>query len=397
MKHVLVIPSWYPSMVGDAGGSFFREQAIELARAGCKVGVVYPELRSLKLWRPLERRFGDYTVADDEGVATFRWRGFNWFPRVTAGIKHLWIKHGLELFERYIHDHGKPDLLHSHAILYGGVLGARISTSYNIPLVITEHSSGYALGGLRPSELALAKLVAATASELLCVSDHLGSTLRTALATPKAWRTVPNMVSEDFLSRPFSQPTQRRSFSFINVGLANANKRQANIIRAFADSFQATADCRLTICGDGPELPGLKELAHSLRVADRVKFAGALPRRAVLEEVAAADAFVLSSAYETFGLALVEALALGKPVISTRCGGSDSIVRPTDGILVPVDDPTSMARAMLAVYEGTSVFSPAEIRRGCEKRFGPRAVIERLMKVYGECIFTTQPSTMEAI
>ena len=58
------------------------------------------------------------------------------------------------------------------------------------------------------------------------------------------------------------------------------------------------------------------------------------------------DAFVHPSRYETFGIVLVEALSTGRPVIATRCGGPNDIVRSEDGTLVDVDDATGLAEAM---------------------------------------------------
>ena len=68
--HILIIPSWYPEFEGDYVGSFFREQAIGISRQNCKVGIIYPELKSL---RSLKFRFIPRLVRyDDMGLITYK-------------------------------------------------------------------------------------------------------------------------------------------------------------------------------------------------------------------------------------------------------------------------------------------------------------------------------------
>ncbi|MBK6756608.1 MAG: glycosyltransferase [Moraxellaceae bacterium] len=131
-----------------------------------------------------------------------------------------------------------------------------------------------------------------------------------------------------------------------------------------------------------PEQERLRQLSSQLGVSKQVVFLGARKRQEVLETVAAANAFVLSSRYETFGVVIVEALALGKPVVATRCGGPESIISNEDGILVDVDDIDALADAMLDVYTNYSNYHPEGIRQRCLERFGEEAVTTQLKMVY---------------
>ena len=99
-------------------------------------------------------------------------------------------------------------------------------------------------------------------------------------------------------------------------------KRMGRLIEVTAD-IEGTA---LAIIGDGPERGMLEELARALGVADRVYFAGRQSRSAMLSIVASADIFVLNSSWESFAHALLEAMALGIPVISTAIGGPMEVV-----------------------------------------------------------------------
>lgn len=382
--HVLIIPSWYPAYPGDFGGSFFREQAHALAKSGCKVGVIYPQLRSLKDWRSaLNGRFG-VSFEEDEGVPTYRGHGMNWFPRMTKLSSFLWEIYGLWLYKCYEKKYGRPDIIHAHSIFYAGHLARKILSSYGVPYVITEHSSAYGRGLISNSQIRLAKLAAFQAQKRIAVSEEFCKLLDGFYDDPRSkWTYIPNMVNDVFLD--FPTPSSKRdedSFVFLSVATLVPIKGHERLLRAFAKVCIKNDKSILKIGGDGPCRSELERLAGDLGISDKVMFLGLLKREQVLEEMAKADSFVLSSKYETFGVVVVEALALGKPVVATRCGGAESIIRNRDGILVPPDSVDELAEAMLLLYHKIDEFDLNEIRASCKSRFGAQAIAGRLKSIY---------------
>jgi glycosyltransferase involved in cell wall biosynthesis len=117
------------------------------------------------------------------------------------------------------------------------------------------------------------------------------------------------------------------------------------LLAAFSQLGPGFPEWRLVILGEGPERPALNVLAKSLGIADRVSFPGWIEEPG--EWFATADLFVMSSRYEGFPNALLEAMACGLPVISTECVGSREIVtHNVDGVLVPLDSAPALAEAM---------------------------------------------------
>jgi glycosyltransferase involved in cell wall biosynthesis len=113
----------------------------------------------------------------------------------------------------------------------------------------------------------------------------------------------------------------------------------------------------LVVAGDGPERAALERTAHELEVDGRVSFLGAVPRDRVLRLFRAADASVLPSAWENFPHTVVEALAVGCPVIATAVGGVPEVVRDGEnGLLVSPRDPAALAAAI------ERFFADAELR-----------------------------------
>lgn len=385
--HILTIPSWYPTFNGDISGSFFREQTLAIQKNGYKVGVVYPQLRSLKQWKSIFNGKYGLNIEHDEGVPTYRYLGMNWFPRMPNMSSKLFIRVGMLAYNQYIKDYGKPDIIHVHSALYGGCLALKINELHNIPYVITEHFSAYPRGLISVEGINLAKKVINRASRKIAVSRTFANDLAKVFGgNPNSWEEIPNIVNEEFLIKSLNKTEPDEIFNFITISALTNNKGIHNVIEAFSKAFPIEENIHLKIGGDGVARKMLEQLVEDYNVANRVHFLGKLSRRDVLEEVSQSNALVVASEYETFSVVVIEALALGKPVISTRCGGPESIVRPQDGILVPQGDIKALRNSMFKLYHNYSEFHPESIREGCIERYSDKVIINKLREVYDQVI-----------
>ena len=381
---VLIVPSWYPTTPSDICGSFFREQAIALAKSGIDVGVIYPQLRSLRNWRSIYAGpYGD-VLENDCGVHTYRSHSMSWFPRMPSAHRWLWLREGERLFRRYVSDHGLPDLIHVHSMLNAGLLALHIARQYFVPYVVTEHSSGFSRGLFSQAQLNVAREVAHGALRCFAVSEPFCDLLAKELGREYgSWEVMPNIVEQNFLDSDISEKLSRnKEFIFLTIALLTENKCINNLIKAFASKFSGKEHIKLIIGGHGNERARLDALVLELGLQSQVRFLGSLTRTQVIDAMADADVFVLPSRYETFGVVIVEALALGKPVIATRCGGPEYIVETGDGVLVPVDDVAELAVAMEQVRTHIASYEPQEIRARCRERFSEDAIVSRLKSVY---------------
>lgn len=384
--HILLIPSWYPKTVDDISGSFFREQALALKKNGCKVGVISFCLRSLRDLRSLFGGSYNISFEDDLSIITYRKYGFPWFYRMPKMIAWLWKKNVILMFEQYLEKHGKPDIIHVHSMLYAGCPAKVISEKYKIPYVVTEHSTAFSRGLITSSKKKIIVQIAESAAKRFAVSrpfcDHLESFFKESHID---WDVMPNMVHNRFFKK-ISRHDDSKQFVFINVALLTAKKGIGVLIKAFAKTFSFHSNIKLKIGGDGPDRALLEMLAYELGVADKVEFLGMLSRDMVVDQMSQSDAFVLSSFNETFGVVLIEAMALGKPVIATICGGPEGIVRKKDGILVPANDVDALAAAMLRFYNNKDDYQSEEIRTACHARYSEQAIAEKLIQVYSEVL-----------
>ena len=159
---------------------------------------------------------------------------------------------------------------------------------------------------------------------------------------------------------------------FAFAGRLNAQKALHVALEALARLDEGT----LLVAGDGPELPDLQRRADELGLDGRVRFLGPQPRERVLELFRAADAAVLSSAWENFPHTVVEALAVGTPVVGTAVGGVPEVVFDGEnGLLVPAGDSAALAEAMRRVLDDERLRAAAA---PSVERFAPERVFTQL-------------------
>ncbi len=150
----------------------------------------------------------------------------------------------------------------------------------------------------------------------------------------------------------------------------------------------------LAVAGEGPALPALRRQACALGVAEAVRFAGYLDRRgALLDCYAAADAFVFASRTETQGLVLLEAMALGIPVVATAVMGTRDVVGPGRGALVPRDDPEDFAAAVVRLL-GDRALRQRLSREGREYvgEWQAETLARRMVAFYGGVLREAAPA-----
>lgn len=139
------------------------------------------------------------------------------------------------------------------------------------------------------------------------------------------------------------------TFVISYTGRLHTWKGVFELLEAFAQLSSNYPTWNLQYIGVGPALPDLKKLVNRERLQERVKFLGQMEHSRTLELVAKSDIFVFPSYIETFGMSLLEAMALGVPSIATRLEGIREymIEDGKTGILIPLKDPTALYHALI--------------------------------------------------
>ncbi len=368
--NVFVIPSWYDTGDKPHCGVFFAEQAHALIRVGHKVHLFYPDLRFRLGGLPT----GVFPLPGDVPGLFCRRRSLTPFWERGRWPQRQWMLE--KLYRQAEREWGRPDVVHLHACTMG-VEAVWLCRKHRLPLVYTEHYSALMdepRGVLR--EQLTRTLAGATVA--VAVSRALQERLRDYRADTYY---IPNLVDAE---RFAPAPAPHEGFVFGVLGNLIPRKRVDRLLRAFAKA--GLENTRLRIGGDGPERERLERLAVSLRLEKQVEFCGAVPYAQTPAFYNACDCLVSASKAETFGMTLIEALACGVPVLSTRSGGPESIVVPgQNGWLVPVDDVDALADSLRQAVQ--HAFDPAALRADCIARFGEWTVVRQIEEAYRKAIY----------
>lgn len=378
--NILIIPSWYATNSNPTNGSFFREQAMALKEAGHNVIVAFVEVRLAS--RDLFSEKVD--IKDDNGIKTYRIIQGK-IPKTGNIGTVIAFRRGLIKIIKNLYNRENIDIVHLHSCIWGGIGAVSASRKLNIPLVITEHSSYYSRYRVKMIEKLILRYSFKSANKVISVSNSL----REIISKYKSnIEVIPNMVDCDKVLSIINKKNnlgEEGQFTFLSLCYLKKNKGIDILIRAFSTYFRGK-EVKLIIAGDGPERENLENLSKELGILEQVEFKGALNRDEVYKVMSNCNIFVLPSRFETFGVVLIEALANGKPVISTRNGGANDIVTDENGILVDIDDIEGLGKAMVDLKLNYNKYNEEEIKNSCINKYSKKIITRQLEKVYSELI-----------
>ena len=378
--HIMFIPSWYSNVRNKVHGSFFKEQASELQKAGVKVTVAYNEVWPLTMLGKIHEEKGlKYNVED--GLKTYRYKNYNYIPKNPLMFK-VFNKRMEKLYKEIVKKEGVIDIIHAQSSLWGGISAAYIAEKYNIPLVITEHSSVERGPNVKKSYIPFICDSYKKAQKVITVGNGLKNEIE-SLSGRQDIEVIGNLV--DLSKFTIKKRIKNEKFIFFSLAFLEGEKGFDTLIKAFAKKFK-DKEAMLYIGGDGSKRAWLEALAQENGVKKQIIFLGALSRDDVAKWMNKCDFFVLPSRYETFGVVYIEALASGRPVIGALNGGAEDIINNLNGYLVPIDDIDKLAEKMLELYKKIDSYNEEEIRSDCLKRFSPEVIVNKIISVYKEVL-----------
>lgn len=380
--HILIIPSEnYMTKQSPTGGIFQYHQALALKTSGYKVGVLGVGFRSSRQF-VFGRTSKVHCEYIDE-ICVIRFYMNKLLPKALIN-QHSYFTSILimakDAFRVYITKFGRPDVLHAHNALYGGLIAQEISREYDIPYVVTEHSSK-CLIGMTTWEKSVSKQCYGESNAVIAVSSYLkNAMLSFSSGIGKPIQVVPNIIDPLFMEVQLHEGLNEPK-AILSIGSLDANKNHKMLIEAFSKKYQQRKDVSLTIVGSGPKLGELKMLARKLGVSHLVRFTGMLDRVALIDEFGKCSFLVLSSLAETFGVVLIEALSFGVPVLSTNSGGPVDIVTDYNGLVVNADV-EELADGMERMFE--TQFDRIKISQMARGIYGPKQIANKLTEIYDQ-------------
>ncbi|HET9530056.1 MAG TPA: glycosyltransferase [Blastocatellia bacterium] len=372
MNIVIATPE-FPTDRFPFTGVYVVEQARALYRQGHKVSILCA--RQME-GRGLRFAFEE-TSYGDEGLPVIKVeypiiRGASYIPCVIA------LRRALRKVKRYF----EPDLIHAHVTLPVGFAAVVCGKVLGIPVAVTEHWGPVRqICDSRLGEWGM-RFVTIRADRMIAVSEHLKQEMISELDTSRPIDVIPNLYDPfKFYRADNGSEPQSADILFVGRG-GDLRKGNDLVLKSFARAMQrSTIKMRLVMVGSGLEKE-LAPLVSELGIAGDCVFTGALPLDRLSSLMRRCAFLVVASRYETFSLVLVEAMACGKPVIATRCGGPEGLVTSETGMLVPVDDTEAMADAMVEMSRDLARYDARSIARHARESYGEDVIARQLTRMY---------------
>ena len=359
--HILFISSWYPNK-NDPTHGIFNKCFAQAAALNNKISVLHV--------CSSETLSGEYECVEQQenGIETlivYYKRVTSTFP-ITSQLKKR--NKSLKAFDlgykKLIEKVGIPDLIQLNVIMPAGIGAYHLSKKHSLPYIINEGWTGYCPEDGRYEGMLLkyfTKKIVSHAKAIMPVSAFLKQAML-AHNLKGNYFIVPNVVdTELFVIQEVVLEEATTKYLHIS-SLDDKQKNVSGIIRAFEKACRQNPNLKLTIVGDGEDKTTLQALVRELNVEVSVQFKGHVLGKELVNEINAHHALVMFSNYETFCLVVAEALACGKPVITSNAGGLTSEINPTQGIMVDKRHEGQLRDAIIHFAQHKNKYNKEELR-----------------------------------
>lgn len=370
---IFIISRGFPTDEYKMNGIFEMDQAKALKEAGLDVVFLSVDLRSIRR----KRKFGiDSFIKDGVKMYTID---------IPLGNipKNLLYKIGIwatkKIYKKAVKNEGEPDLIHTFFTDQAYMVTKAFEDS-DIPIVVTECNSHINKDNIDKKLEEAASYAYNKANKLITVSPDFNKKIKKKFGVDSSIVTViPNL--DIFVYDPIND-YKNKKFRFVSTGRVTVAKGMEDLVDAFINEFADDENVTLDIFGDGNYREELETKIRNHGLSHRIKLRGMTDRNIISREYQSKDAFCLYSHSETFGLAYLEALASGLPIISSKCGGPEHLINEENGILVELNDVDALGKSMVYMKNNIEKYDKKEISNKARQEYSAEVITNELIDIY---------------
>lgn len=350
-----MLTPWFPNRPGDSAGAFVGNSALAVSRAGWRVGALV-----VRPWMPRSlRRFANNMARGDLSTEAFPLAALATvrvptLPRLmlrslTDTVSDGIIARALDHMARSI----AADIIHVQTEGFGPI-AAQVARRLGLPSVVTLHGINTHPQYLHASyQKARMRSGLMAADRVILVGDPLREFFKSYIGSDEKFQVVPNGIDLP-PARPGKPIFENRPRRLVSVANLQEGKGIDLTLRALARlTSEGVSDWTYRIIGEGRERAALLKLTADLGLSDKVTFVGAIRHAEIFDALGSEDIFVLPSYREAFGIAYLEAMAVGLLTIGVMGQGPSQFIRDGEnGILLAPGDVEALVAALRDVLTG---------------------------------------------
>lgn len=389
---VLVVAPGYPSNTDPYAGAFIHEQVKAMKRTSPEISVDVVKVMpySPKLLGMFNSRYSVYDTHrlgyDYESVSVNIIRVVTLPKNLnTASVCKSLYRRLSKFFRRGRQNY---DIVHAHGAVHTGYATVRACSSLRAKSVVTVHGSDIMYySELNKSMRQISGYILSNADLLIAASE----VLKRSVNSKNPNSNVKQLYTGIDFSRFTTAHTHRRieseeRFRFIFVGNILESKGVFDLLEASRELRTRGYSCELSFCGTGNDLHRLMSKAQKLGL-DNVSFLGAVGNDQLPQILAQHDVLVLPSHREGLGHVLIEALAVGRPVVGSNVGGIPEVISEgINGFLFTAGDVKDLVAAMVRSMVSFSTFDPEVLRKTVFDKFDIDTNAKTLVRTYRDLL-----------
>jgi glycosyltransferase involved in cell wall biosynthesis len=377
----LWIPSWYPNKGNLFDGDFIYRRALAVSQF-CEVTVLYA------VEAAVTNNHIEYKQVNDNFLEVIVYFPQNKFP--IQGVRRL-VKFFYLFLAFYAgwsalrKENKKYDLVQLSVIYPAGIFALWLSIVKKIPFIITEHWTGYRkeTGDYSGWFLkSLAKFCVKRAKVIVPVTDFAGLAMQKQGLKGK-YIPLPNVVDVKVI--PQKSASKHLKCRFIHVSTLNdTQKNITGLLSVIKNITNIRTDFYLELVGGDPidNLIYFQELVKEMELENFVQFTGMLPHNEVFSRLANADVFVLFSNYEGLPCSMLEAMAVGLPIITTEIGDMDKWITKDMGKVIEIEDKDGLYESLIFMMDNFNNFDTQKIRNSIVDTCSYEVIGSKLFTIY---------------
>ncbi len=380
MSYVLKLCGWYPSENDAFSGDFVQRHALSIATQIPVVVIYATKLTKsagtkLRIEKKINGNLTEYIAYyPGSGMLGRLWSQY-WYRLIFKKIA------GELLLQR-----GTPDVIHINIVWKPAMWYKMARRRFHCPAVVTENSTEYQsearfhFRNHNPWRKKLMRDVFQSSQAWIPVSKQLGKVL-SGLFGEKPVIVVPNAVDTTrffLLERKLTD-----NFRLIHISTLAHQKNPEGFFRVMDRILAENKNALLTVIGPKPAEWILWQQEKEYR-QQQIEFTGWLPYDEVARQMQKSDLLVLFSRYENLPCVILEAFCCGVPVVATRVGGIEEVVKANNGVLVDSEDEKAFYEAVLGAMENHSLYNREQIAIEAANKFNYTTIGQQFVHAYRE-------------